>query len=521
VERIDTPRVSFSEGDDLAAIVHRHAARAPDRIAVLCGESRLTWGALAHAMEATASAFAERGVGAGSRVAILARNSVEYVEAFLGVLRVGATAVPLPSLASVESLELMLSDCDARTLLVSKSYREAAASLGVGRVTTRIAFDFADDDHVAYEAFRDSGREPAKPIAIGVEHPFDVIYSSGTTGTPKGIVHSHGARKASYAGSRARYFSAESVNLIATPFYSNTTCVTWFLTLAQGGTNVLLDDKFSAEAALAAIERHQVTHAMLVPVQYERILACPEFARDRVSSLRFLFSTSAPLRVQTKERILRETTAELVEIYGLTEGGAVTVLEARQHPDKLASVGVAGTGVDIRVVDDAGQDVPRGQTGEIIGRSTNMMSGYLNRPDDTNAMLFRDAAGVLYFKSGDIGRLDEDGFLYLLDRKKDVIISGGFNVYASDIESILAAHPDVLEVAVIGVPSERWGETPVAIAVLRPNATATSEGLVLFANERLGKVQRVSAVEIRPELPKSPIGKVLKRELRDQYGATR
>src|ERR1019366_6038805 len=173
---------------------------------------------------------------------------------------------------------------------------------------------------------------------------------------------------------------------------------------------------------------------------------------------------------------------------------------ARAHPDKLASVGRPSGGCKVRIVDEAGGDVPPGQVGEVMGRSANMMSGYLNRPGDTQALLVRDPSGELYFRTGDLGRFDEDGFLYLLDRKKDIIISGGFNVYASDLESVLASHPGVVEVAVIGIPSERWGETPLGLAVAR-----------------VGKMPRVSAVELRPALPKNSIGKVLKRELGGPY----
>jgi acyl-CoA synthetase (AMP-forming)/AMP-acid ligase II len=256
---------------------------------------------------------------------------------------------------------------------------------------------------------------------------------------------------------------------------------------------------------------------MLVPVQYERILRSDRFASTDRSSLRFLFSTSAPLAADTKRRILDETSAELVEIYGLTEGGPVTILEGRKHPDKLASVGKPGPGIEIRIVDDAGRDVPPGHAGEVVGRSANMMSGYLNRPDDTTAMLWRDERASLYFRTGDLGRFDGDGFLYLLDRKKDVIISGGFNVYATDLESVLSAHPDVAEVAVIGVPSEQWGETPIALVVLRPGAEATAEDMREHCNSRVGKAQRLSAVEIRSELPRNAIGKIVKRELREPY----
>jgi long-chain acyl-CoA synthetase len=516
VQALDTPRTPWQAGDDLPAIVARHARTRGDRVALIEGERRVTWGGLHDRVERLASALLGAGVRPGDKVAVLGENSVEYAEVFFGALRAGGCVVPLPTLASRDALERMVVDCGARALFVSGKYREVGVAIAGRTVAVRASLDEAGGGFTSWASFLQGATTSPAPVPIGPDDAFDVIYSSGTTGIPKGIVHTHAARKASYGGSRASYFDEGSVNAIATPFYSNTTTVTWFITTARGGASVLLG-KFSPEAFLDAVERHRVTHAMLVPVQYERILASPRFATADRSSLRLLFSTSAPLSAETKRRILDETTAELVEIYGLTEGGPVTVLEARKHPDKLASVGLPAAGVEVRIVDDEGREVPRGQAGEVLGRSTNMMSGYLNRPDETSAMLFRGPDGVLFFRSGDLGRIDDDGFLYLLDRKKDVIISGGFNVYATDLEGVLAGHPAVAEVAVIGVPSERWGETPLALVVARPGAAVTPDELRDYCNERVGKAQRVSAVELRGELPRNAIGKVLKRELKEPY----
>jgi long-chain acyl-CoA synthetase len=523
---LDTPRVRWKAGDDIASIVARHAREAPDRIALRQGERSQTWAELDTQVDRVARALIAGGARCGDRVAVLASNSIEYVEVFLGALRAGACLVPLPTMASPESLSAMLVDSAASALFVDTEHRAVGAAIAGPAVTLRVsidngapaATDLESGGFRAYAGWRDAAATgSALPLTeISADDAFDIIYSSGTTGVPKGIVHSHGARRASYAGERARYFARESVNVIATPFYSNTTSVTWLLTTAQGGENVLLG-KFSADGFLAAVERHQATHAMLVPVQYDRVLASERFRAADLSSLRYLFSTSAPLRAETKRRILDETTADLLEIYGLTEGGPVTVLDARAHPDKLASVGRPSSGCAVRVVDETGRDVPPGQVGEVLGRSANMMSGYLNRPDDTQALLLRDPAGTLFFRTGDLGRFDEDGFLYLLDRKKDIIISGGFNVYASDLESVFASHAGVAEVAVIGIPSERWGETPLALVVARPGSNVTAEELRDYGNARLGKMQRVSRVELREELPKNSIGKILKRELRAPY----
>jgi acyl-CoA synthetase (AMP-forming)/AMP-acid ligase II len=202
----------------------------------------------------------------------------------------------------------------------------------------------------------------------------------------------------------------------------------------------------------------------------------------------------------------------------MTEGGGTCILACHEHRDKLRTVGRPAPGNDIRVIDEAGQELPRGEVGEVVGHSpASLMTGYHNKPEATAAAEWFDAQGKRYIRTGDVGRFDDDGFLVLLDRRKDMIISGGFNVYPSDLEAILRAHPDVLEVAVVGMPSERWGETPVAFVVPANGAALDSAALQDWANAQLGKLQRLAAVRVLDALPRSPIGKILKRELRARY----
>jgi len=203
----------------------------------------------------------------------------------------------------------------------------------------------------------------------------------------------------------------------------------------------------------------------------------------------------------------------------MTEGGGSCMLMAHEHPDKLHTVGRPMEGHDIRLIDEDGHEVEAGGVGEVVGRSPSMMVGYHNLPEKSRAAEWISPQGLRYIRAGDVGRFDADGFLVLLDRKKDMIISGGFNIYPSDLEAVLAQHPAVAESAVFGIPSDRWGETPVATVVLREGAAADAEALKAFVNERVGKTQRLAAVRLAAALPRSPIGKVLKRELRESFGA--
>jgi acyl-CoA synthetase (AMP-forming)/AMP-acid ligase II len=313
-------------------------------------------------------------------------------------------------------------------------------------------------------------------------------------------------------------YGPDAITLVATPLYSNTTLVSVIPTLGLGGTLVLLP-KFTVVGVLELGQRHRCTHVMLVPVQYRRIMEHPDFDRFDVSSWRRKFCTSAPFPAALKADVLARWPGGLTEYYGMTEGGGTCILQCHEFPDKLATVGQPAAGSDIRIIDEQGRELPPGSTGEVVGRSPAMMTGYHKLPDATRAAEWYSPDGLRFIRTGDIGRFDADGFLTLLDRAKDVVISGGFNIYPIDLEQVLQGHPAVQDCAVVGVPSAEWGESPVAFVVLR--GAATPAELLAWANARLGRTQRLIAVEILAELPRSEIGKVLKRQLRDDWANAR
>lgn len=500
----------------LPARIRRHAASHGDKLALLVGPQRFSWAELGDRVERCAAVLRGEGFGPGQVLAILSETSADYLVAYLACLSAGGCVAPLPATNTDETLARMVADTEASVFIAGASMRGRAeailANAGLAGKTIQFCLDA---DSAAWPNLIDRAAAVEtlpEPVEIRRDWPFNIIYSSGTTGVPKGIVHEHIMRARHIARFTSQGLAPGKTLIAATTLYSNTSLVGVIGALGNGA-GVVLQPKFDAEGFMALVAEHRITHAMTVPVIVQRLLSHPRFSEIDISSLERSFVTSSILPVHVKEDVLRRWPGTLVEMYGLTEGGVGTMLDLREHPDKLASVGRPSQGSIVRLINDAGEDVAPGAVGEIIGRSPAMMRGYFKRPDLTAEALITLKDGTVYFRSGDLGRFDEDGFLFLAGRKKDMIVSGGFNIYAIDLEDALCAHEAVAEAAVVGRPSDEWGETPHAFVVLKPGAEVASEALMAFAHERLGKIQRIKGIDIVSDLPRSSVGKVLKRDL--------
>jgi long-chain acyl-CoA synthetase len=514
------------------------AARGPRRTAARFLGRRFSYGELKHASDALAFALRGLGIAPGDRVALLLPNAPPFIIAYYGILKAGAVVVPLNPLASADELAAQLSDCGAETLITIPLFAATAAALRERTPLRRLVVARLADylplplriPMTLREMRQLSAAKGARPlelralIAANPPHGFApaaadpgglavLLYSGGTTGAAKGIMLSHAACMANAHQLRA-WGQLEASVAVLPLFHGYGMSVTMNAALLAGGAIVLVP-RFNARDVLKTIQREKPTFFTGVPTMFVAFSGLPDLPRYNLSSLKGIFVGAAPLTAAIKEGFEARTGGRMIEGYGLTE--AVTAIMANPYrgQHKLGSIGVPFPDVEMKIVSlDEGGDgttLPPGELGEIVLRSPTLMLGYFNRPEATAAAL-RD--GWLY--TGDIGYMDEDGYFYITDRKKDLIIVGGFNVFPREVEELLYQHPAVREGVVLGVPDDYAGERVKAYVVLKEGASASEEEIISFLRERLTRYKVPSAVEFRAELPKTMIGKILRRALREE-----
>lgn len=491
-------------------LIAAHGRQRPAAPALAADQGVWTWREFAQRIDAAAALLQEAGVQRGDRVALLAANRREAYVGALAALRIGAIAAPVSPLLTPAQIAAVFDDAAPSAILFDPDLRALfdAAYANTARQSAAIV---AIDTLPAGEAV--APRPQASPL--GPHDPATLIYSSGTTGAPKGILHDHHARITHAVGLAAEFaIGHNAVTLLATPLHTNGTWMMALPTLAMGGCCMLMS-RFTADDAIRRLAEDGVTHMFAVPTMLAAMHQQLSVAPRAMPALVMCVSAGSALAPALKQAMHALLGGRLGELYGLTEGVATT-LPPEEVLAHLESVGRASIGVEFILLDENGGEASPGAVGEIAGRSNGLMRGYYNRPNETHQMIWRDSRGRTFLRTGDMGRFDEDGYLHIVDRKKDMIVSGGLNVFSADLEAIVREHPAIADVAVIAATHPKWGEAPLAIVQLKHNVSP--EAIADFANTRLAKHQRIARVVTRDrDFPRNLLGKVLKRELRAEY----
>ena len=502
---------------DILNVIETHGTYQPEKLAICCGGVNRQWRDLRENINKVANFFKKIGVEKGDNIALLIGNRPEIIELIFGIVKMGACVVPLSGLLTKEQVTVLVNNSNSKLFIADYHFVNLVTSdLSQFKNIGEEKLLFLGGDANCWEKIALEEKEYSFEYNCAPEDNFNIIYSSGTTGVPKGIVQTHRARS-HWATSNAieMSFNSESKALTTTALYSNGTWLMMLPTLFAGGTLHVMDG-FDANAFVELVKNEQITHTFLVPPQFSAILSLENLQKNCFSSLKTVLSAGSPLRLDIKENILSRISENLFELYGFSEGFA-TMLKPYDQRKKFGSVGTPVLGFEIKIIDEEGKECPPNVAGEIAGYGAGMMKEYYNEEELTNNLIWTDERGRSFIKSGDIGSLDEDGYLTILDRKKDMIISGGLNVFPVDIEEVVSKHPDITDVTVIGVPHEKWGETCLALIIPQDGVEINCDEVKKWCNEKLAKHQRLHNVEIREEFPRNALGKVLKRILREPY----
>lgn len=509
----------------LSSALMRAAQIAPERVALRFGDQTFTWAEFGERAPRIAGGLADLGVGKGDRVAMLGLNNARYSELFHCVPWVGGIVVPLNWRWSEVELAYALDDCEPRVLFADEQMMPMAKALCETRPNVRLVAmtELRAPDLPHYDDLLNAAL--IADCALTGNDLYGIFYTGGTTGFSKGVMLSHrNVLSGATVAQREGYWREDDIYVVAAPYYHASGTWPLISMLAAAGTSIVLP-AFDATAALRAIEEYKATTSLLVPTMIQMVIDHPNFAKTDLSSLKTVVYGASPITEALLSRALAALpNAEFVQAYGMTElSPQIAALHHRyllgpnRELGRHRAAGRACYGMELKIVDEDDNELPRGEVGEIVARGESVMLGYWRRPDETEKALRNR-----WMHTGDGGRMDDDGFVYVVDRIKDMIISGGENVYSVEVENVIAQHPAVHGCVVVGIPHEKWVEQVHAIVILRDGAAASEDDLISFARTQLAGFKVPRSVTFRTEpFPLTPANKILKRALREPYWAGR
>jgi acyl-CoA synthetase (AMP-forming)/AMP-acid ligase II len=504
----------------LDCISRQNALRYPNKQALVMGDYACTWGELDRRVNQIANALLANGLKPGDRIALLLGNCPEFIELYFGIARAGMIAVPVNYRLTPDEAAQILKHAEPALFIGDDQHADTLSSLMDLLPAIKnwwLVGHQQLNDVLSYDAIVTAADDSIMESPASESDTFAIFFTSGTTGLPKGAMVSHlnleanGYNQIIADGSRQ-----DDINLIATPLYHVGAIFMAITYMMLGCTQIILS-QFSPKAWLEAMHNNSITVSLLVPTMINAILNEQDFDKYDLGKLRLIFYGGGPMPNSVLEKALQKMVCGFTQGYGLTETLEATFLVSSDHVlggnDKqqmrLASAGQEAVGAEVRIVNDSGHDLATGEIGEVLIRSRSVIAGYWRQPDVT-AETIKDG----WFYTGDLGYLDKDRYLYVVDRKKDIVISGGVNIYTKEVESIIYSHPAVQEAAVIGLQDDEWGEIVAAAVVLHPGEDVAESVLIEYCREKLSSYKKPKKIFFMDELPKNPSGKILKRDLR-------
>jgi fatty-acyl-CoA synthase len=488
--------------------------RSPDKIAVEDDFKTITYRELNARVNRLAHGMLDLGLKKGDIICQLQGNSIEHIEVLYAIAKLGMIRLPLNPRAEKSEWVHIINSFEPEALVFEKDFAPLVNPLRPQLKCQHYIYSgpASSTEAIPYEYLSTKFPQSEPPVDVKEEDPYLVQSTSGTTGFPKATLLSHGGMI------RRAVIRAIDLNNHSNGVYlgvtalANTASVFYGLSQLYIGGRVILRNRFDPEETLRTIEQKKVTIVSMVPVMWERIVQAPNLEGYDLSSLRIALSYGAPFHQAFKEKFMKHLSPNLVETFGITETGPITNLLPQDQLRKINSVGQPTMHTRIKIIGSGGIELPVGQEGEIIVQTPYLFMGYLNNPEETLKVLRTG-----WFYTGDIGRIDDEQYLYIMGRSKDMIISGGYNIYAEEVESVLAAHPMVQEVAVIGVPSEKWGEAVKAVIVRKPGTELSETEIIDFCKTRLASYKKPQSIDFVSNLPRSGAGKVAKSKLKEKY----